>query len=57
MKFELHTLESAPESVRAELQAAEKAYGAVPNLYRGFANSPAAFKVYLNMNETLQQQG
>lgn len=57
MKFKLHTLESAPESVRTELQAAEKAYGAIPNLYRGFAASPVALKVYLNMNETLQQHG
>lgn len=57
MRFELHTIESAPEAVKPELQAAEKAYGAIPNLYRGFANSPATLKIYLGMNEALKNHG
>ena len=57
MKFEFHTIESAPESVRPELEAAQKAYGAVPNLYRGFATNPATLKIYLSFNEQLQQHG
>jgi len=50
MKFELHTIESAPEAVKAELETAEKAYGNIPNLYRGFATAPATLKVYLAFN-------
>lgn len=57
MNFELDTIESAPESVRCELQAAKDAYGAVPNLYRGLAASPATLKVYLGMNEALKEHG
>lgn len=57
MKFELHTIETAPEPVRPELQAAQQAYGAIPNLYRGFAASPACLKAYLNMNEVLNERG
>ena len=57
MKFEFHSIESAPESVRPELGAAEKAYGAVPNLYRGFATNPATLKIYLSFNEQLQHHG
>ena len=53
MNFELHTIESAPESVKPELEAAEKAYGSIPNLYRGLANAPAALKMYLAFNKTL----
>ncbi len=57
MEFELHTIESAPESVKTELEAAQAAYGAVPNLYRGMASSPAALKLYLAFNEILQEFG
>ena len=57
MKFELHSIESAPEAVKTELETAEKAYGSVPNLYRGFATAPATLKVYLAFNEALQTHG
>jgi len=57
MKFEQHTIESAPESVKEELEAAQAAYGAIPNLYRGLANNPASLKMYLAFNETLQALG
>jgi uncharacterized peroxidase-related enzyme len=57
MNFELHTIESAPAAVKAELQAAEKAYGSIPNLYRGLATAPATLKVYLAFNEVLKEHG
>ena len=57
MKFELHTIDTAPEAVKPELEAAQKAYGSIPNLYRGLATSPAALKMYLSFNETLQEHG
>ena len=57
MKFEFHSIESAPEAVKPDLEAAQKAYGAVPNLYRGFATNPATLKIYLAFNDHLQQHG
>ncbi|MEE9327031.1 MAG: carboxymuconolactone decarboxylase family protein [Cocleimonas sp.] len=53
MKFELHTVESAPESVKPELEVAQEAYGTIPNLYRGFATAPATLKMYLTFNKIL----
>lgn len=55
MEFELHTIESAPEAVKPELEAAQTAFGTIPNLYRGLAHSPAALKIYLAFNETLTE--
>ena len=55
MNFELHTIESAPDAVKAELTNAEKTYGSIPNLYRGLATAPAALKLYLAFNETLAE--
>ena len=57
MKFELHDQASAPGAVKEDLAAAKKAYGAVPNLYRGFATNPATLKVYLAFNELLKEHG
>ena len=57
MKFVFHTIESAPEAAKPDLEAAQKAFGAVPNLYRGFATNPATLKIYLSFNEQLQQHG
>jgi uncharacterized peroxidase-related enzyme len=57
MKFELHDMKSAPEAVKDDLAAAEKRYGAIPNLYRGFATNPATLKVYLAFNELLKEHG
>ena len=55
MNFELHTIESAPESVKPELETAQATYGTIPNLYRGLANAPAALKMYLAFNKTLAE--
>lgn len=57
MKFEFHSIESADKAVKPDLEAAQKAYGAIPNLYRGFATNPATLKIYLGFNELLQQHG
>jgi len=55
MNFELHTIESAPDAVKAELTVAENTYGSIPNLYRGLATAPAALKTYLSFNTTLAE--
>lgn len=57
MAYLLHTIESAPETVRTELEDAQQRFGSVPNLYRALAESPAALKVYLAFNENLQEYG
>lgn len=57
MKFKLHDVASAPGSTKPELTAAEQAFGAIPNLYRGFATNPATLKVYLAFNELLKEHG
>lgn len=57
MNFELHTIESAPVAIKPELEAAEKAFGSIPNLFRGLAANPATLKIYLNFSETLQEHG
>jgi len=57
MKFTLHSVESAPEAVKPELESAQQAYGSIPNLYRGFATNPATLKIYLAFNENLQNFG
>jgi uncharacterized peroxidase-related enzyme len=57
MKFELHDIKSAPESVKQELEAAEKTFGSIPNLYRGLATAPATLKVYLAFNALLKEYG
>ena len=57
MQFEQHTIESAPDAVKPELEAAQQAYGSIPNLYRGFATNPATLKIYLGFNQALQEHG
>ncbi|MEJ2692873.1 MAG: carboxymuconolactone decarboxylase family protein [Candidatus Thiodiazotropha sp.] len=57
MNFELHTIESAPTAIKPELEAAEKAFGSIPNLFRGLAANPATLKIYQNFSETLKEHG
>lgn len=57
MQFELQTPESAPDAVKSDLETAQQNYGTIPNLYRGLATAPAALKVYLAMNQALQDHG
>ncbi len=44
MHFQVHTIETAPQSSRQALEAIETRYGFVPNLAAVFAESPGAFK-------------
>ncbi len=57
MEFKLCSTESAPEASKPDLEAAQRAFGSIPNLYRGLATSPATFKVYLAMSELLRELG
>ncbi len=44
--FTLHSTDTAPEGSRETLQAVAKAWGAVPNLHKVLAESPAALNAY-----------
>lgn len=56
MKFELHTLESAPEGAKDRLQAVSDSMGGfLPNLYRQMANAPAVLDAYLDLSDILRK--
>lgn len=61
--FPYHTLESAPAAARPILEAAQQAYGMLPNLYRKLAESPALVegywelgKIFANSSLTAEEQ-
>ena len=47
------TIEAAPAAAQPLLQAAKKALGSAPNLFRVVANSPAALEGYFGLNAAL----
>jgi len=47
------TIEASPEGSRPLLQAVNKQFGLVPNLFRVVGNSPAALEGYLGLNGAL----
>jgi len=49
------TIEAAPSSSHANLEAVKKQIGVVPNLFRLVANSPAALEGYLGMSGALSK--
>lgn len=57
MKIEFHTIDDAPEAAKPVLQQVEKGFGTVPNLFAGFAASPAAVKSYMSIATHLREDG
>ena len=55
MKFDIHTITSAPPASRPLLEAAAARFGFVPNLLGVLASSPAALGAYLNIAGLLDQ--
>lgn len=49
-EFTKHTLESAPEAAKANLEYGQKKYGMLPNLFRYMAGAPAALDAYINLS-------
>lgn len=45
-KFQIHTIESAPEAAQEALKAVQQANGFIPNLIGVLANAPAALETY-----------
>lgn len=56
MKFEIHTVHTAPEASRLILSEVEKKYGFIPNLFGVFAESPLAASAYLQLSGLIQNQ-
>ena len=54
MKFEIHTLQTAPEASQPVLAEVEKAYGFIPNLLGVLAGSPLAVAAYPQLNQLIQ---
>ena len=47
------SIDAAPPAARPSLEAVQKLFGTVPNLFRLVANSPAALEGYLGLNGAL----
>jgi uncharacterized peroxidase-related enzyme len=57
LKFDVHTIGTAPEQSRPTLEGVKQAYGFVPNLFGVFAESPAAAEAYAAIGKALQKAG
>lgn len=54
-KFQMHTIETAPEASRPDLEATRKSAGFIPNLYGYLAEAPAALKAYIQVTALLDK--
>lgn len=50
-KFTKHSIASAPESSKANLEYGQKKYGMLPNLFRYMAGAPATLDAYINLSK------
>ena len=50
-EFIKHTIESAPEASKENLEYGQKKYGMLPNLFRYMAGAPAALDAYINLSK------
>lgn len=48
--FKIHTIESAPEASKAELEGSKKAFGSIPNLHGVLAESPGLLTAYKSIH-------
>ncbi len=53
--FEVHTLESAPNESKPTLEAVTRSFGALPNLFGVFAESPAVVQGYAALGSVLEK--
>jgi len=53
-KFEIHTIETAPENSKELLEGAQKQLGFIPNLYGIMAEAPAALNAYNSINQSFE---
>jgi len=53
-KFEIHTIETAPENSKELLEGAQKQLGFIPNLYGIMAEAPGALNAYNSINQSFE---
>lgn len=46
MSFQVHTIDSAPDKSKPQLEASQKAFSFIPNLHAVLAESPVALETY-----------
>lgn len=54
MKFEIHTLDTAPEASKPTLAGVQKAYTFIPNLMGTLAESPLAAEAYFQLSGMIE---
>lgn len=54
-KFELHSVESAPEGSKPLLEGSQKAFGFIPNLHRVMAESPQHLEAYQSLTRMFSE--
>jgi uncharacterized peroxidase-related enzyme len=54
--FPMHQISDAPEASKPLLQQVESGFGFVPNIFKVFAESPAATEAYLSLNNLLRNK-
>lgn len=54
--FNVHTIDSAPENSKPQLENSKKAYGFVPNLLGVMAESPALLEAYLTLSDIFDRK-
>jgi uncharacterized peroxidase-related enzyme len=52
--FRLHSLDTAPEASRKDLEQVKQKFGRVPNFFAVAAESPAAVNAYLSLSKVFQ---
>jgi AhpD family alkylhydroperoxidase len=54
-RFEIHSIDSAPQGARPTLEAAKERFGFLPNLLGEFAAAPPALEAYVTLNGLLEK--
>lgn len=57
MKIDFHDIDTAPQAAKSDLEAVKAMFGTLPNLFRGFAASPATVKAYMALASILKEHG
>jgi alkylhydroperoxidase family enzyme len=52
--LKIHTIQSAPEGSKSQLEASNKSFGMIPNLHAVLAESPDLLKAYKMLHELFQ---
>lgn len=52
--LKIHTIESAPEGSKSQLEASHKSFGMIPNLHAVLAESPDILQAYKSLHQLFQ---